>query len=201
MIIPVILFSLSTILQPLRLSSVCEDEPIVEDVVPRGAKVLLLGDSLAEGLKFSLRKKGESDGYIITAETERGTRTDQWSNRIKKIIKEKKPSLVLVSLGTNDSFLKDPEPQRSHIQKIVNEVNSSGARMVWILPPPLPAKATSRKKIIDMIEEETSGCGDVLDSKGVTFERNKDGIHYSSMGYAVWTSLIWDLLVSRKIIH
>jgi lysophospholipase L1-like esterase len=201
LIIPAILFSLSTTLQLFQLSNSCAGEPIVEDVIPRGTKVLLLGDSLAEGLKFSLRKKGEADGYNVAAETERGTRADQWSHRIKKIIKEKKPSLVLISLGTNDSFLKDAAPQRAHIQKIVNEVNSSGARIVWILPPSLPTKATSRKKIVDMIEEEMSGCGDVLDSKDITFERNKDGIHYSSTGYTAWASLVWDLLVSRKIVH
>lgn len=95
-------------------------------------RVALIGDSYAVGLGPELKKLLPSFEY----EGFEGTNSAQWANRSAPCgscgawLAGFKPTLVLVSLGTNDK----PVDARNY-QDIVRRLHGLGAHVVWIEPP------------------------------------------------------------------
>jgi len=100
---------------------------------PRKKKIALIGDSYAVGLGPELQKlltDFKFEGHV-------GTNSSQWVTHAPACgqcgdwLVGYKPDVVLVSLGTNDGTL--PNPQ--NYQTIVKTLHGIGATAVWIEPP------------------------------------------------------------------
>lgn len=165
--------------------------------IPRGSKILLMGDSLAQGMSHQFdeitKKEYISKKYFI-----QGTRTDFWAERIDAIISQEKPDLVIISLGTNDSGLLDPERQRKHVIKIRDSIKNSGSLMLWVLPPSLPSRLTGKEKMNKILFEEISK-DDSYPCKN-DLERSKDKIHMTPKGYKDWVLGVWEHLKNLGIL-
>lgn len=166
--------------------------------VPQGSKILLIGDSLAQGMARQFDETSRKNGYISKKYFVQGTRTDFWSSRVEEIIKRENPDLVIVSLGTNDSGLMDPERQRKHIVKIRESIINFGSLIMWILPPPLPASLSGKEKINKILSEEIPGWESFSPIEDL--ERSKDGIHMTPRGYSDWVLRIWEYLRIQGIL-
>ena len=164
--------------------------------VAKGGKILLLGDSLAVGLTAELKKLAEASGYAFASSAQVGTRSDQWEARIAPILTAEKPSLVLVSLGTNDAAMGPAAPQQDvHIGNVA-ALLSSGPSLVWIAPPSLPARLNDGP----IRESINRHAANVIDSRSMTFYRAPDGIHASPSGYASWADQIWQVLLQWGVV-
>lgn len=153
--------------------------------------VLVVGDSLGVGLGGTLQALGKTDGDKVTVEAIVGTNTCQWAGKIDDAIKRNKPTDVLVSLGTNDAAAgKDWVVRNSHCYSDFSKsVKSSGAKLLWILPPTLPARMEEGRKA--SVSESTKVADRTFDSTPITSGRAPDGVHYTPQGYKAWAEKVW----------
>jgi GDSL-like Lipase/Acylhydrolase family len=174
-----------------------ETEPVVE--VAPGKKVVLIGDSLAEGMSNRFRTVTGSCGYKRDSFHRRGSTMENWANKIEEIVKKSAPDLVIVSLGTNDSILDDPSPTRDRARKIIAAVKNSGSKIVWVLPPKLPASFKHQDEVRKVLQEELS-AKEAFDSQSATFERSEDAIHATANGYTSWFTSVWKKIAGDGIV-
>jgi len=197
--------------------------------VRKGDRLLLMGDSLGYGLSTPMKglvtdAKELQASFLTTACG--GTATFQYTNpqyqggcsagtycpnpsttsscqtMLGNALQSFQPTLVLVSLGTNDAYgtVKADVIMQAALD-LVKTLQASGARVAWIGPPKLtPVYAydggsnTLRPEIIDQLRK-------VLTEAGVPwFESSQldipqtDGIHANAKGYAGWAANIWNWL-------
>lgn len=155
-------------------------------------RLLVVGDSLAVGLGPWLKAMALQSGFEYAAVDARvGTRADQWDAKVPGLLALHRPTLVLVSLGTNDAAMDDPTVNRQRFQNVVDAVRATGARPVWVGMPSLPQRLKA-----DLVRQMIQATGvDYFDSRTVSFERTADGIHATPAGYSVWAKAIWDAVL------
>ena len=156
--------------------------------------VLVVGDSLAVGMGSEFFKLVANDhGNAILAGIV-GTTTCQWRGKVLPLVEHHHPSLVLISLGTNDAAILAQDPtwlsrNESCYDDVQNEAMSHGSKVIWILPPRLPSKLeASRSKVVQQINRINSSNYDL---HHIEVTRASDGIHTTPQGYATWATAVW----------
>lgn len=118
-----------------------------------------------------------------------GTRIDQWaaSPWLDKELESFQPTLILVSLGTNDEALGDgaADRQELYLDELLEKLADSGAEVVWILPPELPFE---RHGVSELIAEKAPFY---FASERLDIPRSPDHLHPTAAGYAGWGGAIW----------
>jgi len=161
--------------------------------VKRGEKLLLFGDSLAQGLTAPLGQLARDNGVVFAGISKVGSTIRDWSdgtalNAQLRAALAQRPSVVLCSLGTNDEAL-TPDSARAELpllDALIALVKSSGAELGWIGPPKL---------------QKTNGMSQIIQAKlpqnryfhSETFDipRAGDGLHPTIKGYTGWAGQIW----------
>jgi len=189
----------------------------------KGDRVFLLGDSLAVGLSAPLGALCQESGVPFQSLATVGTRIDQWaqSQPLADALAAFQPTIVLVSLGTNDAYML-PSPgqdigarQAPYMEQLLSKIeqyphlsdSSTGPRaIVWISPPTLPAAAVSLGPVMQLIGQEHAVSfprikprvaffpTQSLDAPVETLPRGPDGIHPTPRGYAAWAGALWQWL-------
>jgi len=153
-------------------------------------RVLLLGDSLAQGLSRPMSQLAEADGIWFVGDGRVSTRLDQWLDGgwAQEAISQYRPTLVIVSLGTNDGAAPSLMPAfAGRAASFVAMAQAMGAKVLWVVPPTMPARidvATVRASV------EQSGAA-IFDSSEIDVERGPDQIHPTIAGNSAWASAIW----------
>jgi len=155
----------------------------------QGARVLLVGDSLAAGLGLPLKRLVTTDGAILGTVGRVGTTIRQWARGgwLAEALTQAKPGLVLVSLGTND--MESPGDRSGDIAAIIDRVRAAGAGLVWIEPPDMPTlrdRAQVRATLHATIPAER-----LFPGPSVPIQRAKDRIHATPQGYADLAAALW----------
>lgn len=164
----------------------------------RGLRVLLIGDSLAVGTAPHYSALAKEAGVEFKGLGVTGTRIDQWasSQELPKVLASFRPDLVLVSLGTNDAFMKGADvvvKQRAGLEKLLQQLQ--GRDVVWIGPPALPGAPSPG--IITMIQDAAGALTPrfhYFHSERLQIPRGPDGIHPTVRGYAGWAGAVWHWL-------
>ena len=171
-------------------------------------RVLLIGDSLSVGvasiLESALKERGLTDFLSIGRS---GTNIKQWAQdtgdgeRLNEALSTFRPTLVLISLGTNDEATRkapgyenfDVARQRApHIEQLRNKL--SGVRSVW-LGPPAADKWTADRRFRDLLR---ATWGDLyFDTEAVAPRKGTDLVHFSSAGNRAWRDSIVAWLEKR----
>jgi hypothetical protein len=153
--------------------------------------VLVVGDSLAVGMEKTLTSLAKTDGDIATVDAAVGTNTCQWSSRIDVAIKRSKPTIVIVSLGTNDAALGKNWVVKNAkcYDAVAKSVKDAGAKLLWILPPPLPERMEEGRQAA--IAQAARVADRSFDSSSITEGRAGDGVHYTPLGYKSWAEKVW----------
>lgn len=159
-----------------------------------GGGVAILGDSLGEGMVVEFRRVVRLNGYESVEEVKAGTRIDYWVGRIEGVMARRRPRVVVVSLGTNDSGMVKPEVQGVYVERMRGIVERYGGRIVWILPGELPRRFVGQGGIRRVIIEKLSPR-DVVRVDGLGLEKARDGIHLTKKGYADLVGIVWKKLV------
>jgi len=160
-------------------------------------KILLIGDSLCEGLSPHFRKNFNNQEF--SSHCVGGTTTKQWIKLASHDVNKTKPRLVLVSLGTNDAGENFKYSDKESYKKISKIVEENGALLIWVSPPELNKKKLPyAEPVRELIKESTSNY---FDSTKIQFSRTSDGIHATSEGYATWTLSIMNWLKEKKFIE
>lgn len=161
---------------------------------------LLVGDSLAVGLAGPFKSLGLAHRSIAVS----GTTVDYWTKAGKARLRARladKPGLVFVSLGANDAYAGPSYASTAAdaTTRLLTMIASSGAQVIWIGPPALPATYSGKpmaQPVIDAIRavvESTAGAM-WLDNSAFAIPRGPDQLHPTAAGYTSWANLLVDLL-------
>jgi lysophospholipase L1-like esterase len=170
-------------------------------VKPGETRIMLIGDSLAIGLGPYLKRLADEQRNPIDVFAISGSRIDQWADKqaLTDRLERFNPNLVLISLGTNDEYLKGDvvERQRSALQRLLARIDQYPRRddyglgpsdgIAWVGPPSLPRSVG----IVEMIQGEVR---DYFDSRRFKIPRGPDGLHPTARGYAGWAGALWQWL-------
>jgi lysophospholipase L1-like esterase len=160
-------------------------------------RILLVGDSLAVGMNPHFKELATGEGVPYVSLAKEGTRIDQWnqSAQLVLLLDKFQPSIVLVSLGTNDAYSAiTPESQLEAMGELLEKLESVGAEVVWIGAPALPETYYGRHPSEDMLEAIRSEAPYYFDSHKLEIPRGPDNLHPTSGGYGGWAGAIWEWL-------
>jgi lysophospholipase L1-like esterase len=176
-------------------------------------RLLVIGDSLAMGLDPHFKQLAAEAGVAYLGRGVSGSRIDQWakSQWLDTYLEEFQPTLVLVSLGTNDAYLggdvwdkQAPALEallaklKSFPNKYVNDSPgahySAGAEIVWIGPPALPQTYSGKQLDESFLDALADAPPYYFDSAELSIPRGPDGLHPTAAGYAGWAGAIWSWL-------
>lgn len=151
-----------------------------------GDRVLLIGDSLAAGLHPHMKQLAREEGVEYQGSGRDGTRIDEWARDpwLRQTMATFEPTVVLVSLGTNDVAL-GPERQADDLDELLTTLTAEGATVVWIGPPELPFEADA---MLSLLRREAPYY---FESEDYDIPRAPDGLHPTAAGYAGWAGSIW----------
>ena len=87
-------------------------------------KVLLLGDSMIEGLAKPFGEYAKHNGFTLTAAIWYGSTTQTWAecDTLDSLMDKIRPQAVAVSLGGNELFIRHPERRAEYIDRTDNHV-------------------------------------------------------------------------------
>lgn len=154
-------------------------------------RVLLIGDSLAQGMTAPLGALASDVGIPFFGDGRVSTRLDQWLENgwAEDDIARFQPTVLLVSLGTNDSGAVGLLPQfASRAQALVALAR---VPVLWVEPPSLPPQFDTQTVIGGI---RSSGAAATFASSSLDIPRGPDSIHPTMAGYAAWAAAVWSAL-------
>ncbi len=161
-------------------------------IEPGQTRLLLVGDSLAVGLGTPMRALASEANVPFDQISRSGTRIDQWSGsqKLMEKIQEFNPTMILVSLGTNDEYMGAGAAARQapYLERLLTVLRVGKAEVIWIGPPRLPK--SSSNGIVPLIRR-TIPRDHYFPSEKLTIPRGPDGLHPTARGYAGWAGAIW----------
>ncbi|HEX8137648.1 MAG TPA: SGNH/GDSL hydrolase family protein [Pyrinomonadaceae bacterium] len=151
-----------------------------------GKSVLLVGDSMAEGLRPSLQQRVEAAGGRFFGEAWQSSTIIGWqgSGRLREMIERYRPDIVFISLGSNELEARRPEDRAPLVKQMVAELGQRPA--YWIGPP----SWREDRGLLRVIAENFQP-GHFYNASNLQVPRQRDGKHPTSEGFAEWTQLIW----------
>ncbi|HEU4533782.1 MAG TPA: SGNH/GDSL hydrolase family protein [Polyangiaceae bacterium] len=166
--------------------------PAAPRPAPSGPIVLHVGDSfVASGLAQALRPRFEALGlrYFTAAKTSAFIPTLPADVRLRTLVANYRPVLVLITLGANDITAFDPEGRAAAVRSLVALLGPIPC--LWTLPPPWKDDERSRT-LLRVIEREAAPCR-TFDATPFAHQirRTSDGIHPSAEGGAYWAEVLW----------
>lgn len=190
----------------------------------KGDRILLMGDSLGVGLQTPMKGISDKSGldtafqsisvggtatfqYAPSTKFTNGCGTPNCKERFKAALATFKPTIVLISLGTNDAYgTIDGATIAASSAEIIKMAQDAGAKVVWIGPPTMQAVYSYdtkegthvslkwRPEIIEAIREAAKKSGAAwFDSTGLDLKRF-DGLHPNPAAAAGWAANIWQWL-------
>jgi len=160
-----------------------------------GTRLMVVGDSLAVGMApyFACLSKEQKLPFDALAKV--STRIDQWaaSQVLAEHVATFKPTLVLVSLGTNDAFMMGDvaAKQRPALAQLIAQLTVGGAELAWIGPPQLAGRPNAG--LLTLLKSAIP-ASNYFASETLPIPRGPDNLHPTAKGYAGWSGAIWQWL-------
>jgi lysophospholipase L1-like esterase len=153
----------------------------------KGKSVLLVGDSMAEGIGPHLQKRIEAAGGRFINGQERSSTIVWWqgSGKLRELLGQHRPDVVFIALGSNEIFIEQPELRAPLIKEMATQLGTRPA--FWIGPP-----CWKPDKGLIRIIDENFQSGHFYNSNDLKVPRAPDGKHPTAQGYEYWTELIWN---------
>lgn len=156
--------------------------------------ILLTGDSMAEGLMFALKKYARHNGHTLKTVIWYGSSTKTWAatDTLQKLMARVKPSLVFLSLGSNELFIRNIGDREPYIREIVRQ--GSQTKFIWIGPPNWKKDTGIHELLLKNVGEDR-----YFVSKDLIFQRSTDGRHPTRESSARWADTLsgWVMQASR----
>lgn len=183
------------------------DRPRVK--LGKASRILLVGDSLAQGLDPHLRAFAKESGYPYLAAHEVGSPIRYWTGaRLAAALEQSKATLAIVVLGTNDLAGKRTAEQlyadAGHLLSQLaqfprpDEGFCLGVDVLWVSPLSgmLGAHPAASGALEESVLTPPESCGKVewFDSAALDIKTGGDGVHPVASGYASWAGAIWKRL-------
>ena len=150
-----------------------------------GKTVLLVGDSMAEGIGPWLQQKVMAAGGRFVSRFNRSSTISWWaSGPLQSALARHQPDIVFIALGSNEIFMARPQTAAPFIWRIVAQLGSRSA--FWVGPPCWEPD----HGLVGVIEANFMS-GRFYNSNSLRVTRARDGKHPTAQGYQHWVNLIW----------
>jgi lysophospholipase L1-like esterase len=168
--------------------------PAPAPATPGQARVLLIGDSLAQALARPLGSQMPASVPYFS-QGQQSTTIHQWltgaglGKPLATVLAEANPTLVFVCLGANSMKTGDPVAEGREGGALVDLLLRSGVgRVAWILPPtmPFPDRGFRAALAAELAQRNIRS----FDSTETTIARVADGIHPTIAGAELWAAAI-----------
>ena len=169
-------------------------------VINKNDKVLLMGDSHVENLDYVISRLAKKDGIEFKSVYVIGSTIRQWSIPVTKgwnltskwqSIYDFHPTIVLVSLGSNDAYSGDSgEIYVKDFLELMKNIEND-YKIVWICPPTLARAKVGEEHVYNMIKY--LGI-EHYDSRDIEIDMEPDKLHTNGKGRKVWGNWIWNKL-------
>lgn len=161
--------------------------PIRLDLDTSPQRILMLGESMFEGLYLALLPYSKKNKHFLKCIIWYGSSTKDWGARndtITKLIEKYKPTLVMMSVGANELFIRDIiETRDVYMQNIAKQLQPHN--YLWIGPPNWK-KGTG---INDLILKYVPSA-QYYESRKLKYQRAKDGAHPTRASSRMWADSI-----------
>jgi lysophospholipase L1-like esterase len=175
----------------------CSRERPPGALVPSGATVLALGDSLTFGTGAQSQEAWptllqQASGWVVVNAGVPGDTSAQALARLPQLLREHRPQLVVVSIGGNDFLRRLPESEtRDNVRRICEQARAAGAQVLLVAVPRLSLIAAAAGSLTDhgLYAQVADELGIVLQRQGwaevLSDETLRaDAVHANALGYA-----------------
>lgn len=152
-------------------------------------RVLHVGDSMVPLVANYLRQIYWAHGRNYWVVSQESSTTLSWADDrgLQTAMYQYDPQVVLISLGSNELFVTDPERRASAVQQLVKDTR--GRPCLWIGPPAWKPDTG----IVRVVEANLGHCT-YFDSTRLDLPRMDDGRHPDWTGGYQWASAVWRAL-------
>lgn len=159
-------------------------------------RILFFGDSMVEGLLRRMNCYAFTNGYKMTNIVWYSSTTDIWANTdtLQYFINKVNPTFVMISLGANEQFIKDPAERETSIRRILQKLGDTP--YVWIGVP-----AWKEDSGINDLTRQIVGEDHYFDSRGLTLQRGRDRMHPTFYAASLWMDTIARWMESPTTAH
>ncbi len=160
---------------------------------PEPQRILILGDSMIEGLLPRLADYGAHNGHSVDAVIWYGSRTSDWGrgSRLSEILRSSRPTFVFVVVGSSELRVQNVEKRTAVIERMLRDFGD--AKLIWVGPP-----NWTKDTGINALIERLVGSGRFFRSAELEFERKKDGIHPTLRSSQRWMDAVARFVVEQS---
>jgi len=133
---------------------------------------LIFGDSMSENIALRLAAYARQNGHSIHTVNWDSSGTRIWANSdtLAHFIRKYQPTYIFVTLGSNESFVRNVDNFRPYVRKIRDDIGD--IPFVWIGPPSFKEEHGFNEMLLAELPRGTFFRAD-----GLKLERRKDKIH------------------------
>lgn len=148
-------------------------------------RLMFFGDSMTEGLFYSLDEYCQANGHKLYSATWYSATTESFanSNLLDTYIKKYHPTYFIICLGSNELFVKDLSERKKYIDKILDKIGNRP--FVWISPP-----NWKKDTGMDSVIRKTVGDKHYFNSTRLSLQRNNDHMHPTLEASSEWMDKI-----------
>lgn len=156
-------------------------------------RILILGDSMIDGLLPRLADYAAENGHSVYAVIWYGSRTIDWGRgaRLSEMLTAYRPTFVIVVLGSSELYARNVDKRASAVERMLATI--APRKLVWIGPP----NWTTDTGINALLEQEV-GRERYFRSSDLTFERKKDHIHPTLASSERWMDAVARWIVDES---
>ena len=181
------------------------DTSIVIDTVKRNnieyvmdttsQRILLIGDSMMEGLMFAIRNYTVENKHKLKSVVWYSSSTEWYGScdTISYFVKQFEPTYIIFVIGGNELFIRNITEKRS--KYMAHIVKQFGDTKYICVGPPNWREDTG---INDLIEKY-AGEGRFFLSKNLTFQRLRDGAHPTRASSRMWMDSIASWIMNKSM--
>jgi len=160
--------------------TVPEEVPVVVDTTAQ--RILLIGDSMLEGLMLRVRDYAIYNGHEQKSVIWYSSQSKWYgeSDTLAYYVKKFKPTYIMLCLGANELFIRDIKKDRlKYVKNIISQMDT--IPYVWIGPPNWKDDTGINELIVENTGEEN-----YYPSLNLSYRRTRDGAHPTHSSAAQW---------------
>jgi hypothetical protein len=158
-------------------------------------RILILGDSMIDGLLPPLADYAAENGHSVSAVIWYGSRTIDWARgtRLADALRDYRPTFVIFVVGSSELTTRDVDKRANAVRTMLKLVGDR--KWIWVGPP----NWRPDTGLGALLERET-GVGRYFRSLDLSFERKRDGIHPTLASSRRWMDAIAEWVKLRSAV-
>ena len=160
-----------------------EPEPAGPDTSAH--RILFVGDSMVEGLRYRLSQYATANGHTMQCVIWYSSSSKYWakSDTLSYFIRKFDPTYIFLCIGANELFVRNIEERDAAVGEVIREIGD--LPFIWIGPPNWKPDTG-----INEILLRRCGKSRYYPSLRLKYQRAKDGAHPVLASYNLWADTV-----------